>query len=94
MRRLLRKLPSTSALGALQEHVTQEETVAAARTCFKYLRPGGDCGSRYPMGCTHTRHTLNGLRLVVHRQGQIANGHKVLYTYHTLEGSVRARFSG
>lgn len=63
------------------EHLTPEEGLAAAQTCFKYLKPGGYLRIAVPDGL----HPDHAYLEVVKPGAQIENGHKVLYTYKTLK---------
>jgi predicted SAM-dependent methyltransferase len=62
------------------EHLTPEQAFAAARTCFRYLRPGGYLRVAVPDGL----HPDPAYVEVVKPGAQIENDHKVLYTYRTL----------
>lgn len=62
------------------EHLTQEEGLGAARTCFKYLRPGGYLRVAVPDGL----HPDPAYLEVVKAGALVPNDHKVLYTYRTL----------
>ncbi len=68
------------------EHLTPEEGLAAARTCFKYLRPGGYLRVAVPDGLHPDPTYLGWVRVGGKSPMQIANGHKVLYTHDTLKG--------
>jgi len=62
------------------EHLTPEEALAAARTCFKYLRPGGHLRVAVPDGL----HPDPAYMEVVRVGARIPNDHKVLYSYRAL----------
>jgi predicted SAM-dependent methyltransferase len=66
------------------EHLTQEEGYEAARTCFQYLRPGGYLRVAVPDGLHPSPTYLEWVRPGGAAPMQIANDHKVLYTYSTL----------
>jgi predicted SAM-dependent methyltransferase len=59
---------------------TSEEALAAAKICFKYLRPGGYLRIAVPDGL----HPDPAYIEVVRPEAEIPNDHKVLYTYKTL----------
>lgn len=63
------------------EHLTPEEALTAARTCFKYLSSGGYLRIAVPDGL----HPDPTYVEVVKPEAQIPNDHKVLYTYRTLK---------
>jgi predicted SAM-dependent methyltransferase len=71
------------------EHITPEEGLAAARTCFKYLKPGGYLRVAVPDGL-HPDSTY--IELVRPDPGAVRGAgpdgnsanHKALYTYRTL----------
>jgi predicted SAM-dependent methyltransferase len=73
------------------EHLTPDQALQAARTCFAYLMPGGYLRLAVPDGFHPDQTYIEWVRVGGRSPGQIANDHKVLYTYHTLEnlfGSV------
>jgi predicted SAM-dependent methyltransferase len=66
------------------EHLTLEEARAAARTCFTYLKPGGYLRVAVPDGLHPSPDYHQWVRVGGALPGQLANDHKVLYTYSTL----------
>lgn len=60
------------------EHLSMEEGLVAAKTCFRFLKPGGHLRVAVPDGLQPDPAYL---RLVE----PPADGHKILYTYRTLE---------
>jgi predicted SAM-dependent methyltransferase len=62
------------------EHLTLQEGLAAARTCFKYLSHGGHLRVAVPDGL----HPDPAYIELVKADAQIPNDHKVLYTYRTV----------
>jgi predicted SAM-dependent methyltransferase len=66
------------------EHLTPEEGLEAARTCFKYLKPGGYLRVAVPDGMHSDPTYLGWVGIGGASPMQIANDHKVLYTYSTL----------
>jgi predicted SAM-dependent methyltransferase len=72
------------------EHVTPEQGLAAARTCFKYLRPGGSLRVAVPDGLhpdpAYVDTVKAGAGTAVPTAGLDGNAanHKALYTYRTL----------
>jgi len=66
------------------EHLTEEEGLDAAKTCFKYLRPGGYLRVAVPDGLHPNPTYLQWVRPGGASPMQKANDHKVLYTYSTL----------
>lgn len=66
------------------EHLTQEEARVAARTCFTYLKPGGYLRVAVPDGLHPNPEYLEWVRVGGASPGQLANDHKVLYTYRAL----------
>src|SRR5688572_7886242 len=67
------------------EHLTPEEGLAAARTCFKYLRPGGYLRVAVPDGLHPDPIYLGWVKVGGASPMQVANDHKVLYTYNSLK---------
>src|SRR6476620_1394942 len=68
------------------EHLTADEALSAARTCFTYLRPGGYLRIAVPDGL-HPDPAYQAQSMVGGRgPGGGPNDHKVLYTYATLRG--------
>lgn len=66
------------------EHLTPEDALAAAKTCFTYLRPGGYLRVAVPDGL-HPDPTYQGwVKVGGASPNQKTNAHKVLYTYKTL----------
>jgi predicted SAM-dependent methyltransferase len=66
------------------EHLTPAEGVAAARTCFKYLKPGGYLRIAVPDGLHPSPAYHEWVRVGGASPMQVANDHKVLHTYKTL----------
>jgi predicted SAM-dependent methyltransferase len=62
------------------EHLTPDEAAAAARICFKFLRPGGCFQVAVPDGL----HPDPAYIELVKAGSPVPNDHKVLYTYRTL----------
>jgi predicted SAM-dependent methyltransferase len=67
------------------EHLTPEEGSTAARTCFTYLKPGGYLRVAVPDGLHPDPAYHEWVRVGGASPGQIANDHKVLYTYGALK---------
>jgi predicted SAM-dependent methyltransferase len=78
------------------EHLTEEQGLAAARTCFKYLNPGGYLRVAVPDGLhpdpayiawvrvgANPDEGAGGVSVIAHAP---ENDHKALYTYRTLSG--------
>jgi predicted SAM-dependent methyltransferase len=63
------------------EHLTPEEALTAARTCFRYLKPGGYLRIAVPDGLHPDPIYLQWVKVGGASPGQLANDHKVLYTY-------------
>jgi predicted SAM-dependent methyltransferase len=63
------------------EHLTLEQGLLAARTCFIYLRPGGYLRLGVPDGFHPSKEYIEWVRVGGRSPMQIANGHKVLYNY-------------
>lgn len=72
------------------EHITPEEGLAAARTCFRYLRPGGTLRVAVPDGLhpdpAYVESVKAGEGTAAPTSGPDGNSanHKALYTYRTL----------
>jgi predicted SAM-dependent methyltransferase len=66
------------------EHLTEEQARDAARTCFTYLKHGGYLRVAVPDGLHPSPEYLEWVRVGGASPGQLANDHKVLYTYTTL----------
>lgn len=66
------------------EHLTLEEGRAAAKTCFKYLKAGAWLRVAVPDGFHPNPTYVEWVKVGGASPGQIANGHKVLYTYRAL----------
>ena len=66
------------------EHLTPEEGLAAARTCFTYLQPGGYLRIAVPDGLHPSSEYLSWVGVNGASPMQHSNGHRVLYTYRTL----------
>jgi predicted SAM-dependent methyltransferase len=67
------------------EHLTVEQGVQAARTCFTYLKPGGYLRLAVPDGNHPDPAYIGVVKVVGASPIQIANDHKVLYTYPLLK---------
>jgi predicted SAM-dependent methyltransferase len=63
------------------EHLTLEEGIEAARTCFEFLQPGGLLRLAVPDGLHPSEEYQQ--RVAINGPGPAAD-HKVLYTYRTL----------
>ena len=63
------------------EHLSQEHGEAAARMCFKYLKPGGYLRAAVPDGFTPIPEYIEAVR--VGGTGPAADGHLMLYNYKT-----------
>lgn len=63
------------------EHLTQEEGLIAARTCYKYLKNGGYLRVAVPDGFHSDKDYIERVR--VGGSGPGADDHKVMYTYIT-----------
>jgi predicted SAM-dependent methyltransferase len=63
------------------EHLTLEEGLQAARTCYNYLRPGGYLRLGVPDGFHPDPEYIGWVKVGGRSPMQIANGHRVLYTY-------------
>jgi predicted SAM-dependent methyltransferase len=73
------------------EHLTEEEGVAAARTCFKYLSTDGYLRVAVPDGLHTASAYIEWVK--IGGVGPGADDHKVLYTYKTIrEVFERAQF--
>jgi predicted SAM-dependent methyltransferase len=66
------------------EHLTHEQGLAAARTCYTYLRPGGYLRLGVPDGLHPNPEYIEWVRVGGRSPMQVANDHKVLYTYQSL----------
>ena len=66
------------------EHLTPAEGLAAARVCYHHLKPGGYLRLAVPDGYNPDPVYHEWVRVGGEGQGQRGNGHKVLYTYHTI----------
>jgi predicted SAM-dependent methyltransferase len=66
------------------EHLTEEAGRVAARTCFTYLKHGGYLRVAVPDGLHPSPDYHQWVKVGGASPGQIANDHKVLYTYRTL----------
>jgi predicted SAM-dependent methyltransferase len=66
------------------EHLTPEEARVAAGTCHKYLMPGGYLRVAVPDGLHPDPKYIGWVKPGGASPGQIANDHKVLYTYASL----------
>jgi predicted SAM-dependent methyltransferase len=67
-----------------------DQGLQAAQTCFTYLRPGGYLRLAVPDGLHPDQTYIDWVKVGGRSPGQLANGHKVLYTYHTLEALFRS----
>lgn len=66
------------------EHLTPAEAGTAAQTCFRYLKPGGYLRLAVPDGLHPDPTYIGWVKVGGASPGQLANDHKVLYTYRTL----------
>jgi predicted SAM-dependent methyltransferase len=66
------------------EHLTLEEARTAATTCHTYLKPGGYLRIAVPDGFHPSPEYIGWVKPGGASPGQLANDHKVLYTYRTL----------
>ncbi|HYC33270.1 MAG TPA: hypothetical protein VEB59_13350 [Gemmatimonadales bacterium] len=66
------------------EHLTPEEGLAAARTCYGYLKPGGYLRVAVPDGFHPSPTYIDWVKVGGASPMQIGNDHKVLYTYPVL----------
>lgn len=67
------------------EHLTEEEGQDAAKRCFEYLKPGGYLRIAVPDGLHPNPTYLEWVRPRGASPMQLANDHKMLYTYATLK---------
>lgn len=72
------------------EHLTPQEGLIAAQTCFTYLKPGGYLRVAVPDGLHPDQSYIDRVRVGGHPPGQLGNGHKALYTYHSLGDLFRS----
>ncbi len=63
------------------EHLTTVEAIAAVKTCYRYLKPGGYLRAAVPDGFHPDPQYIDWVR--VDGEGPGADDHKVLYTYNT-----------
>jgi predicted SAM-dependent methyltransferase len=70
------------------EHLTEEEGIIAARTCYKYLKHGGYLRVAVPDGLHPDSSYIEWVR--VSGIGPGADDHKVLYTYSTFKNIFEA----
>ncbi len=66
------------------EHLSPADGATAARTCFRYLRPGGYLRLAVPDGLHPSTEYLSWVKVGGASPGQISNDHRVLYTYRTI----------
>jgi predicted SAM-dependent methyltransferase len=66
------------------EHLTPAEALAAAATCYTYLKPGGYLRLAVPDGLHPSPEYIDWVKPGGASPGQLTNDHKVLYTYRTL----------
>jgi len=66
------------------EHLTTDDGLTAAKTCFTYLRSGGYLRVAVPDGFHPDPNYLEWVRVGGASPMQITNDHRVLYTYRTL----------
>lgn len=64
------------------EHLTMEQGLIAAKTCFQYLKKGGYARIAVPDGLHPDSEYIDYVKIGGHGAG--ADDHKVLYTYKTL----------
>jgi len=67
------------------EHLTPEQGVTAARTCFRFLRPGGHLRVAVPDGCHPDASYIT--MVEPGGTGDGADDHKVLYTHETFQAT-------
>ena len=72
------------------EHLMPEDALAAAKTCFTYLKPGGYLRIAVPDGHHPSPTYHEWVRVGGAWSGQLTNDHKVLYTYDTLAALFQA----
>lgn len=72
------------------EHLTPEQARTAAGICHRYLKPGGYLRIAVPDGLHPDTTYIQWVKVGGASPGQIANDHKVLYTY----GTLRELFEG
>jgi predicted SAM-dependent methyltransferase len=66
------------------EHLTPEQGLQAARTCYYYLRPGGYLRLAVPDGFHPDPEYISWVKVGGKSPMQVANDHKVLYTYKSI----------
>lgn len=66
------------------EHLTPDEALIAARTCYTYLKPGGYLRVAVPDGYHPSPVYQEWVRVGGAWIGQLTNDHKVLYTHDTV----------
>ena len=71
------------------EHLTWDQGLSAAQTCFKYLKPGGYLRLGVPDGFHPNPEYIDWVRVGGRSPMQIANGHKVLFTYQSLRNLLQ-----
>jgi predicted SAM-dependent methyltransferase len=71
------------------EHLSASDGLEAARTCWRYLRPGGYLRLAVPDGLHPSATYRSWVQPGGASPGQLGNGHKVLYTYRTLTTTLQ-----
>jgi predicted SAM-dependent methyltransferase len=66
------------------EHLTPADGLTGARTCYRYLKPGGYLRLAVPDGYNPDPVYHGWVKVGGEGQGQRGNDHKVLYTYRTI----------
>jgi predicted SAM-dependent methyltransferase len=66
------------------EHLTLADGLRAARTCYEFLKPGGYLRLAVPDGLNPNPEYQGWVKVGGANKGQPGNGHKVLYTYHSI----------
>lgn len=66
------------------EHLTAEQGLLAARTCYTYLRPGGYLRLGVPDGFHPNQEYIDWVKVGGRSPMQVANDHKVLFTYQSI----------
>ena len=70
------------------EHISIEDSVVAAKMCFRYLKPGGYIRIAVPDGLHPSPRYIEWVK--VGGTGPGADDHKVLYTYKTLKATLES----
>jgi predicted SAM-dependent methyltransferase len=72
------------------EHLEPEDALFAAKVCYTYLKPGGYLRVAVPDGLHPSPEYIEWSRVGGKSPNQVANDHKVLYTYRTLRDLFQA----